>query len=77
MNTLEILERLKLFTEDWGVETNRLCGNDKSEAFRLARKAYFDFKSLKVQIEKSLDEMAEGMEKQELDSLEESHHTPN
>ncbi|MES2367583.1 MAG: hypothetical protein V4563_17035, partial [Pseudomonadota bacterium] len=65
MNTLETLERLKLFTEDWAVEVNRLCGSPRGEAYRLACKAYFDFKSIKVQIEKSLDEMTEGLLKQE------------
>ncbi len=65
MDRLEILERLKLFTEDWAATTNQLCGNNKSEAFRLARKAYFDFKSLRISIEKSLDEQAERMLEEE------------
>ncbi len=61
MNTLEILERLKLFTEDWAVEVNKLCGSPRGEAYRLAKKAYMDFKSLKSSIEKSLNEQAEEM----------------
>jgi len=66
LNTLEILAFVKDKVEDWALITNKMCGGSKSkDALDTSKKAYFDFVDLKDRIEKSLDEMTDGLLKQE------------
>ncbi len=55
MNKFEILARLTQLTEEWAWATNKLCGGVNHEALKISKKAYFDFCSMKDEIEKSLD----------------------
>lgn len=70
MGILEILARVRELTESWAQMTNSHCGNPDKDIFRLSRQAYFDFKRLQTDIEKSLEEQGDSMWKEHLNAQE-------
>ncbi len=62
MDTLEILSKVKVFVEKW----DKVSQQNRVSIYAL--RACCDFKSLQNDIERSLDEMADGMERQEKES---------
>lgn len=65
MDTLEILSRVRMMAEHWGGAAINMAPVATEKETAIRKSAAMDFRIIQTEIEKSLDEMTDGLLKQE------------